>query len=182
MRILKARDRVSSPWKNGGGVTAEIAVFPHGAGLDEFGWRVSAARVATGGPFSLFPGIDRTLAVLRGRMALTVAGMGTVELSSGSAPLAFPGDVATQAALLDGPVEDLNVMTRRGLFRAAVTRQAGGRIAPAADVTLLYMLKETVIASGPLAMDDVVMLDRSDAAIALPPDADFYRIEISAAI
>lgn len=180
MRILRARDRVSSPWKNSGGVTAEIAVFPPGAGFDDFGWRVSAAHVAKGGPFSTFPGIDRTLAVLRGRMALTIAGMGRVEMSSSSAPLAFPGDAATEARLLDGPVEDLNVMTRRGAYRARVTR--GGRPSSDADVTLLYLLTDTKMPDGTaLSISDVVQIAHSDAT-ALSPDADFYRIEIFATV
>ena len=60
------------PWKNGGGTTIEIAVSPHGAGLDDFDWRVSMAHVASHGPFSLFPNIDRTLAVLSGAAPKTV--------------------------------------------------------------------------------------------------------------
>ena len=64
MQILYARDRVVSPWKNGGGTTTEVAAFPPGAPLENFGWRVSIAQVARSGPFSLFPGIDRTLALL----------------------------------------------------------------------------------------------------------------------
>jgi environmental stress-induced protein Ves len=46
------------PWKNGGGETTEIAVFPDGAGLSDFDWRVSMARVDGDGPFSSFPGIE----------------------------------------------------------------------------------------------------------------------------
>ncbi|TIN81446.1 MAG: HutD family protein, partial [Mesorhizobium sp.] len=66
MRILRAAEYRSMPWKNGGGVTTEIAVSPSGAGLDDFDWRVSMARVELSGPFSQFAGIDRTLAVLEG--------------------------------------------------------------------------------------------------------------------
>ncbi len=43
------------PWKNGGGETAEIAVFPPSADLSEFGWRISMATVSSDGPFSAFP-------------------------------------------------------------------------------------------------------------------------------
>ena len=50
-------------WKNGGGSTTEIAVFPPDAGFDDFDWRVSLATVAADGPFSAFPGIERTLAM-----------------------------------------------------------------------------------------------------------------------
>ncbi|WP_210147850.1 HutD family protein [Aromatoleum petrolei] len=30
-------------WKNGGGVTLEVALQPAGAGLTDFDWRVSSA-------------------------------------------------------------------------------------------------------------------------------------------
>ena len=59
------------PWKNGGGTTAEIAAFPDGAGFNAFDWRISLAEVASDGPFSAFPGIDRTLMLVEGaRLAL----------------------------------------------------------------------------------------------------------------
>ena len=45
MRILRAADHKRMPWKNGGGETTEIAVFPEHAGLSDFDWRVSMARV-----------------------------------------------------------------------------------------------------------------------------------------
>ena len=66
MQVLRAENYRRMPWKNGGGETTEIAVFPAGAGLDDFDWRVSMARVESSGPFSVFPGIDRTLAILEG--------------------------------------------------------------------------------------------------------------------
>ena len=66
MRIIRAADCRRMPWKNGRGETVEIAISPDGAGIDDFDWRLSMARVETDGPFSLFAGIDRTLAVLEG--------------------------------------------------------------------------------------------------------------------
>lgn len=115
MRIVRAADCRKMPWKNGGGETTEIAVSPAGAGLEDFDWRLSMARVAAGGPFSIFPGIDRTLAVLQGDgIELTIEGMAPVALTTASQPLAFPGDAPTSAALVGGEVTDLNIMTRRG--------------------------------------------------------------------
>ncbi len=66
LTILKAENHRRMPWKNGGGVTVEIAIHPQGASVDDFDWRVSMATVASDGPFSVFPGIDRTLSVLEG--------------------------------------------------------------------------------------------------------------------
>lgn len=64
--IYLASDRHFSPWKNGGGETAEILCHPQGAGFGDFNWRISTARVASSGPFSTFEGIDRILTVLEG--------------------------------------------------------------------------------------------------------------------
>ena len=102
------------PWKNGGGETIEIAVSPQDAWLETFDWRVSMARVESDGPFSAFPGIDRTLAVLEGEGIELDAGRAGAGACRGFAPYSFPGDVATASRLLGGPITDLNVMTRRG--------------------------------------------------------------------
>lgn len=122
MRIIRHADCRPMPWKNGGGVTTEIMAWPPAAGLDAFDWRISMAQVASGGPFSAFPGIDRTLTVLDGAMRLDAGEAPPVELSARSAPYAFPGDVNTMATLIEGPVLDFNVMTRREIFRHRVER------------------------------------------------------------
>jgi environmental stress-induced protein Ves len=123
LRVLRAGDYRRMPWKNGGGETMEIAVSPEGAGLDAFDWRVSMARVHRDGPFSAFPDVDRTLAILDGAgLRLAIAGRAPIELTAVSAPLPFPADLPTTAALADGPVLDLNVMTRRGVAQHAVDR------------------------------------------------------------
>ena len=62
-------------WKNGGGETAEIAVFPEGACYDDFHWRLSMARIAADGPFSTFPNVDRTLALIEGNGMVIEAGV-----------------------------------------------------------------------------------------------------------
>nr|WP_280137597.1 HutD family protein [Aureimonas sp. AU40] len=114
-RILRAADHRRMPWKNGGGETIEIAVHPPGAGLADFDWRISMADVASDGPFSRFEGIDRTLSILAGNgMDLEIEGHGRRSLTAGSDPLSFPADAPTFARLHDGPIRDLNVMTRRG--------------------------------------------------------------------
>jgi environmental stress-induced protein Ves len=122
--ILRAADRVAVPWKNGGGITREVAVWPPGAGFDTFDWRVSIAEVREAGPFSTFDGIDRTMAILVGRLTLRFADR-TVALDAASAPFAFPGDVACDGVPVGGHVTDLNVMTRRGRATARVARFAG---------------------------------------------------------
>ena len=125
MVFLRAVDHKRMPWKNGGGETVEIAVSPQGAGLADFDWRISMATVALDGPFSVFPGIDRTLSILKGDgMQLSIDGRGAQMLTGASDPLSFPADVSVSATLPDGPITDLNVMTRRGSFDHRVRRIA----------------------------------------------------------
>ncbi len=120
--ILRAAERSAVPWKNGGGLTREVAVYPAGSDLGSFDWRVSLAEVRHGGPFSIFPHIDRHLAVLAGGLALSVAGEPPLVLSPASPPCDFPGDVPAAAEPVQSPVHDLNVMTRRGRFVATLRR------------------------------------------------------------
>ncbi|UVK53434.1 HutD family protein [Mesorhizobium sp. AR02] len=145
MRILRAADYRVMPWKNGGGTTTEIAVSPDDAGLDEFDWRVSMARVGGSGPFSSFAGIDRTLSVLEGEgIVLDVAGRPAVRLTPASAPFSFPADLPTSAALIASAITDLNVMTRRGRTLHTVERLAISRpveIATEAGSTLILCHK-----------------------------------------
>jgi uncharacterized protein len=120
-RVLRAADRAAVPWKNGGGVTREVAVSPAGAGFDDFDWRVSIADVREAGPFSRFEGIDRIMAILDGRLSLIFPDR-TVTLDTQSAPLAFAGEAPCEGRPLGGPARDLNVMTRRGRCTATVSR------------------------------------------------------------
>lgn len=121
--VLKAENHRRMPWKNGGGVTVEIAVHPQGASVDDFDWRISMATVASDGPFSIFPGIDRTLSVLEGGdgIVLHIDGQ-TTALTRESAPLAFAADARSSARLIGAAITDLNVMTRRGRFAHMVCR------------------------------------------------------------
>ena len=188
MRILRAADHKSMPWKNGGGVTTEIAVSPEGAGLETFDWRVSMARVDSGGPFSSFAGIDRTLCILEGEgIALEIAGREPVTLRLASEPHSFPADVSTSAELLGGAVIDLNVMTRRSAARHSVERlvlSSPAAIVTKAQATLvvchkgsLEALGQTTVRIDPL---DALFLEHGHSPITLAPagQATLFLIHI----
>ncbi|MGW2561582.1 HutD/Ves family protein [Streptomyces sp. NPDC001514] len=164
VRILRAADSRAVAWKNGGGVTREIAASPEGAGMSDFVWRVSLAEVAADGPFSAFPGADRTLTLAEGAgMDLDVAGVRRV-VDARYAPQQFPGDVPTDCRLLDGPVVNFNVMYRRDRTRADTAVVRGALTLTAApDETLLL-----VALQGEAELDagtESVALDRYDAAL-----------------
>lgn len=111
-----------SPWKNGGGLTREIAAWPPGAAMDEFDWRVSVADIAADGPFSAFPGIDRHIALLHGAGVVLRAANGgwRHQLAQRGEPFSFAGEESVLATLTDGPTRDFNVMTRRDRCRARI--------------------------------------------------------------
>jgi len=150
--ILRAADRRAVPCKNGGGLTREVAAHPPQSDLGNFDWRVSLAEVHRGGPFSSFPGIDRHMAVISGRLELSISGRDVVSLSSDTAPLCFPGEVAVYAEPHAEPATDLNVMTRRGGFTARLTRcsaAAATQVRLEADTMLLLALAPlTLCAAG----------------------------------
>ena len=188
MRILRAGEYRSMPWKNGGGVTTEIAVSPTDAGLDNFDWRVSMARVESSGPFSQFAGIDRTLAVLEGEgIVLEIAGYPPTSINRATALFSFPADVQTSAALIGGPITDLNVMTRRSRMMHSVERlviSAPVEIPTEAGTTLILCLNGEVIvpAAEPVRLGplDTLLPDPDSADLLVQPvhEATLFVIRI----
>ena len=106
-----------APWKNGGGSTTEIAIAPAGATLEDFDWRVSLATIAQDGPFSVFPGIDRSLALVDGDGVLLDFGDERFVLSPSEPLIEFAGEDAVHATVTGQHTTDFNVMTRRGQCR-----------------------------------------------------------------
>ncbi len=147
---LPALERIAQPWKNGGGITREVAIFPGDAGMDDFLWRVSMADVTEPGPFSCFEGIDRHLTVLSGRLRIDQPDRDLPDrihlLDTGDC-LAFAGDLPIHATPLL-PVIDLNVMTRREQVSAEVRPISSGFILPTDMVLLLATAPMIVTANG----------------------------------
>ena len=159
----------AAPWKNGGGSTMEIAVFPPEAGLMAFDWRISLATITASGPFSSFPGIDRSLMLVDGdSVQLTLDGTRKVVLSAAQPMLWFPGEAAVEAQV-KWPTTDFNVMTRRDRCRHQLEKiTAPGRLLRRSETTLLFVAGEGhVLARGgdqqfALARHDALLLDADD--------------------
>jgi uncharacterized protein len=194
MRILRSAAYRRMAWKNDGGETIEIATAPAGATLDNFEWRVSMAHVGASGPFSSFPGVDRTLAVIEGDgIVLRTAGRGDVRLDTGSAPYAFPADLQVSATLIGGAIDDLNVMTRRAHYRHLLSRlHLGAPVALPRHGEMTIVLTRRIGATirldaetAALVPGDGIMLTQSDAAqIEIDPDGagaffviDLWRVD-----
>ncbi|MFE6868031.1 HutD family protein [Kitasatospora sp. NPDC057692] len=172
VRFLPAAERPATAWRNGGGVTREVAGEPADSGPDGFRWRVSLAEVASAGPFSAFPGVDRVITVVEGPgMALTVDGTEHL-VDAPFRPFAFSGDAATDCRLLGGPLVDFNVMTRRGRATAdlVLAERPGPVTVPDGATVLLVCLSGTAALDGtPLARYDAALLT-APATHALRPE------------
>lgn len=176
IRHLAAAERIASPWKNGGGVTREIAIGPPGANLGAFDWRISMAEVDVAGPFSCFPNIDRVLTVISGELGLDIAGGAPVTLGPTSAPFAFSGDAACHGAPRTGPVVDLNVMVRRGLVQADVRRVDDLSSHHCSGAVLLVLaLEPGALAGIEMAPFDALIADGGET---LTPAGAFHRIAV----
>jgi environmental stress-induced protein Ves len=137
--LIRLSEAPASPWRNGGGVTHELAAGP---ARDDWTWRISVAEVAADGPFSDFPGVQRWFAVLRGAgVRLAIDGQ-VHEVVAASAPLEFDGAAQVDSSLLAGPTHDLNLMVQRARATGRMTRTTGTqRFTPAADgVLAVYAL------------------------------------------
>jgi len=129
VRHLTASDYVVQAWKNGGGITTQIAV---GAGGDRWSWRASIADVAQSGPFSDFAGYDRIIMLMEGDgMLLSFDSLPARRIDAPFRPFAFDGATKTDCRLLGGPVRDLNLMVDRVYGRGSMVATAlDGPIAP----------------------------------------------------
>ena len=132
-----------APWKNGGGSMTEIAIAPLGASLDTFDWRISLATIVANGPFSVFPGVDRTLALVDGAgLALDLGADGSFILSEHDPIVEFAGESSVIATLAGGATIDFNVMTRRQRCRHRLGRRlisGTSEFARRGDVAILFL-------------------------------------------
>ncbi|GMV31081.1 MAG: hypothetical protein AMXMBFR59_32060 [Rhodanobacteraceae bacterium] len=154
LRVLRAHDYRRMAWKNGGGITTEIA--RRDGDDDTFDWRISIAEIAQDGDFSIFPDVDRELMLLDGGgVELAIGSDEPVALTQRYQKHAFPGEAPVSCRLLDGPTRDFNLMVRRGRFTAELLARpiVGAQLLfPAAVTTWLVF-----VANG-----HVVVSDRSD--------------------
>lgn len=120
--VVRLADIPATPWRNGGGVTRELAMWPDAG---DWAWRMSVADVDKSGPFSKFDGIERWFAVLEGAgVQLDVAGV-PHRVTAADAPLCFDGAAATGCELIDGKTRDFNLMVRRRSQPSRMVRVQG---------------------------------------------------------
>ncbi len=150
MRRIPRSEFRTAPWKNGGGVTHEIARLDAGPALV---WRISLAEVGRDGPFSSFPGLMRVLTVIDGA-GLDLEGPTQILHALPLEPVRFSGDTPIHGRLRDGPCRDVNVIFDAGKVAVEVMVLHPDAIGTATAVLALsgeVRVGEVVLAPGDYA-------------------------------
>ncbi|WP_407710155.1 HutD family protein [Arthrobacter nitrophenolicus] len=169
MQIIRFADLKAEPWRNGGGVTRQLASRHSAAGGEDgqggaWDWRVSIADVTRAGDFSPFPGMERLLTVIEGDLLLLTVG-GAEHPVEKYRPFRFDGGAATAGALPTGDIRNLNVITRAGAYKAytSIIELSKKRSKPLWDGQLGVLLQGQATVAD--ASDEPVALDRYDAVM-----------------
>lgn len=129
--LLDPADYRRTPWKNGGGVTIDIAAaYRPGAevgGWDGMLWRLGRTRIERPGPFSDLAGFDRLLAVIDGAgLILHPRGRAALDVRRRDMPVRFAGEWPIESDLTAGPVGVLNLLADRTAFAIDLAFPAPG--------------------------------------------------------
>ncbi len=162
MKLLTPADYTQMPWKNGKGITHEIAAQRDG---DDFLWRLSLAEVTEDGPFSRFPGKDRVLTVIEGEGLELEMESGVLTATLGD-PVVFSGEVDLFSRCIDGPVRDFNVIFAPDQIAARVER-LGADFPQGADLVAVFCI------AGQMTWPGGLTQQAGDTALLVtgPPDA-----------
>jgi uncharacterized protein len=133
-QLVRLADATPSPWRNGGGVTREIAAWPCAG---DWIWRISVAEVVASGPFSRFQGVQRWFAVLDGQGVRLKLHDTEHQLTCASPAFQFDGELAVDCELRGDPTQDLNLMVRRDRAQGRMERIAGVQSLQAGAGTVL---------------------------------------------
>lgn len=164
IRYIPAADLHPLPWKNGGGITRQLAIYPEHATLDDFIWRISAADLTQPGSFSIWPDIDRILILTAGEsIQLTRTETGQQQRLVRGERIYFAGETPFDAALPDGPTRDFNLMLRRKQAHGCVDmRRAAQKLPLRPGETLLHCTEGHFTARLPERLGGLRTLDTGD--------------------
>jgi environmental stress-induced protein Ves len=170
--IVRLADQPITAWKNGAGQTRELLSEPL-LTVGGFAWRISVATIATSGPFSCFPGVDRSFLKLGGGSLQLLVGGRSLDAETGQI-VTFPGEESVEARILQGPAWALNVMSGRSVTSHQVT--IGQRVAAAPTRPRIEcMVALTRRRLDELQVEPGDLLHGIDMA-RVPPSSDFASI------
>ena len=166
LKLIRQSEMVEGPWRNGLGVSWEIASHKE-PGATDFSWRFAKARIDRDVPFSIYPGIDRVFMQILGKgLDLEFENGQVLAVHESFVPYAFPCDLPLTCKLLDGPCFDLNLFTARGIYeaQASVLKLNGMETLDLTGVeAVFFALEGQMVISG---QNGAYTLHSGDAALA----------------
>jgi hypothetical protein len=113
-----------TPWKNGGGVSTDIAdcyrpdIAP--GAWDGVIWRLGRTQIVAPGPFSDLTGYERLQVVIAGRGLVLATPDSEIDLREPLRPVRYDGGTPIVTRLEHGPVEVVNLIAERALCDIAL--------------------------------------------------------------
>ncbi|HSS83865.1 MAG TPA: HutD family protein [Reyranella sp.] len=162
---------VRALWKNGGGVSVDIASKGDA-------WRFGRTPITAAGPFSDYTGFDRMQVLVAGRGLVLQTPDGELDVRMPFKPVRFAGETRIVSRLEAGPVEVVNLMGDRrrvhidlAVLNAGGTRRLGPGVhiayCPAGQAAVRLQGAEYILhADGGLRIEDV---DRAVATCSAGP-------------
>ncbi|HMQ97225.1 MAG TPA: HutD family protein [Candidatus Nanoperiomorbaceae bacterium] len=178
--IVRQIDLVKTPWKNGGGITRNIAEERDADGLL---WRLSMADVDRDGAFSNFPGLTRILTVIKGDGMVLHGPDGDMQAGYAN-PVRFDGGMPVTAKLTKGPIRDINLMftTARYAGKVQVAREPGAQeVGQAGQTCVLHVIAgEAQVGNEVLGVGDTAILTAAPLRFDMAQDAVALTITLRA--
>jgi uncharacterized protein len=97
------------PWKNGGGLSTDIATDATGGEI----WRFGRTPISVAGPFSDYTGYDRVQVLINGRGLVLDGPDGEIDLRTPFKVVRYKGELPLVSRLEAGPVEVVNLIGLR---------------------------------------------------------------------
>ena len=110
MTLLAPTQYRRIPWKNGGGISTDIATDETTGGEV---WRFGRTPIPVPGPFSDYTGYDRVQVLIAGRGLVLAGPGGEIDLRAPFKPVRYRGELPLVSRLEAGPVEVVNQIGRR---------------------------------------------------------------------
>lgn len=155
-----------APWKNGGGITIDIASeYRDGAAAGAWTgmvWRFGRTAITAPAPFSDLSGHDRQQVVVAGSGLVLETPDGEIDLREPFRPVGYDGGLSIVSRLEDGPVEVVNLIADRTQAQIGLAvLQAGSMLILQPGTHLIYA------AAGPVALvvDELAAPLASDHAL-----------------
>jgi hypothetical protein len=154
-----------TPWKNGGGVTVDIA-------FDGEVWRFSRTPITAAGPFSDYTGYDRLQVLVAGNGLVLETPDGEIDLRRPFRPQRFAGETPIRSRLEAGPVEVVNLLGDRARVSLDLAVMVAGdtqRLGPGLHFAYCPAGHAVLRLSGKnheLAADAALRIEEADGALA----------------